>query len=121
MNEDVPHREDVAKTQFVSVLLPSSKGEPTLLLNTEVCSNRAAFTIYFSRMEQNLTHCAVFMQKDGKRDKAAVDKTFFLRVLKILRIMVPGVFCMEVLSCLRVFGSGKFSQRLITNEGCRKR
>ncbi|KAF6729871.1 ATP-binding cassette sub-family D member 3 [Oryzias melastigma] len=34
-------------------------------------------------------------EKDAKRDKAAVDKTFFLRILGILRIMVPGVFCME--------------------------
>lgn len=34
-------------------------------------------------------------EKDGKKDRAAVDKTFFLRILQILRIMVPRFFCME--------------------------
>ncbi|XP_072234229.1 ATP-binding cassette sub-family D member 3a [Leuresthes tenuis] len=34
-------------------------------------------------------------EKDIKKDKAAVDKVFFLRILRILRIMVPQVFCME--------------------------
>uniref|UniRef100_A0A3B5KL04 ABC transmembrane type-1 domain-containing protein n=1 Tax=Xiphophorus couchianus TaxID=32473 RepID=A0A3B5KL04_9TELE len=33
--------------------------------------------------------------KDGKKDKTAVDKVFFLRILRILHIMVPRVFCME--------------------------
>ncbi|XP_057679879.1 ATP-binding cassette sub-family D member 3a [Corythoichthys intestinalis] len=35
------------------------------------------------------------LEKDGKKDRAAVDKIFFLRILRILRIMVPQVFCME--------------------------
>ncbi|CAI5686171.1 unnamed protein product [Oreochromis niloticus] len=34
-------------------------------------------------------------QKDGKKDRAAVDKVFFLRILRILRVLVPRVFCME--------------------------
>ncbi|XP_070783991.1 ATP-binding cassette sub-family D member 3a [Enoplosus armatus] len=34
-------------------------------------------------------------EKDGRKDRAAVDKVFFLRILQILRIMVPRVFCME--------------------------
>ncbi|XP_034717800.1 ATP-binding cassette sub-family D member 3a isoform X1 [Etheostoma cragini] len=34
-------------------------------------------------------------EKDGKKDRAAVDKVFFLRVFRILRIMVPRVFCKE--------------------------
>ncbi|KAM9827617.1 ATP-binding cassette sub-family D member 3a [Neosynchiropus ocellatus] len=34
-------------------------------------------------------------EKDGKKDRAAVDKVFFLRIMRILRIMVPRVFCME--------------------------
>ncbi|XP_043961191.1 ATP-binding cassette sub-family D member 3a isoform X1 [Gambusia affinis] len=34
-------------------------------------------------------------EKDGKKDKTAVDKVFFLRMLRILHIMVPRVFCME--------------------------
>ncbi|XP_041823698.1 ATP-binding cassette sub-family D member 3a isoform X2 [Melanotaenia boesemani] len=38
---------------------------------------------------------ALNTEKDGKKDKAAVDKVFFLRILRILRIMVPQVFCME--------------------------
>uniref|UniRef100_A0A671XUI1 ATP-binding cassette sub-family D member 3 n=1 Tax=Sparus aurata TaxID=8175 RepID=A0A671XUI1_SPAAU len=33
--------------------------------------------------------------KDGKKDRAAVDKVFFLRILQIVRIMVPRFFCME--------------------------
>ncbi|XP_051910226.1 ATP-binding cassette sub-family D member 3a isoform X2 [Hippocampus zosterae] len=32
---------------------------------------------------------------DGKKDRAAVDRIFFLRILRILRIMVPQIFCME--------------------------
>ncbi|XP_038132360.1 ATP-binding cassette sub-family D member 3a isoform X2 [Cyprinodon tularosa] len=37
----------------------------------------------------------VSSEKDGKKDKAAVDKVFFFRILRILRIMVPRFFCME--------------------------
>uniref|UniRef100_A0A673BJW1 ATP-binding cassette sub-family D member 3 n=1 Tax=Sphaeramia orbicularis TaxID=375764 RepID=A0A673BJW1_9TELE len=33
--------------------------------------------------------------KDGRKDRAAVDKVFFLRILRILGIMVPRVFCKE--------------------------
>ncbi|KAM4606048.1 ATP-binding cassette sub-family D member 3a isoform 1-T2 [Polymixia lowei] len=33
--------------------------------------------------------------KDAKKDRAAVDKVFFLRIGRILRIMVPQFFCME--------------------------
>uniref|UniRef100_A0A8D0AL38 ATP-binding cassette, sub-family D (ALD), member 3a n=1 Tax=Sander lucioperca TaxID=283035 RepID=A0A8D0AL38_SANLU len=35
-------------------------------------------------------------EKDGKKDRAAVDKVFFLRVFRIVRIMVPRLFCKEV-------------------------
>ncbi|XP_077411297.1 ATP-binding cassette sub-family D member 3a [Vanacampus margaritifer] len=35
------------------------------------------------------------LDKDGKKDRAAVDKVFFLRILRILRFMVPQIFCME--------------------------
>uniref|UniRef100_A0A8C6P404 ABC transmembrane type-1 domain-containing protein n=1 Tax=Nothobranchius furzeri TaxID=105023 RepID=A0A8C6P404_NOTFU len=35
------------------------------------------------------------VKKDVKKDKTAVDKVFFLRILRILNIMVPRVFCME--------------------------
>ncbi|XP_022622498.1 ATP-binding cassette sub-family D member 3 isoform X2 [Seriola dumerili] len=35
-------------------------------------------------------------EKDGSRkDRAVVDKVFFLRILRILRIMVPRLFCKE--------------------------
>ncbi|KAM7390895.1 hypothetical protein PAMA_008883 [Pampus argenteus] len=34
-------------------------------------------------------------EKDGRKERAAVDKVFFLRVLRIVRIMVPRFFCME--------------------------
>ncbi|XP_049604746.1 ATP-binding cassette sub-family D member 3a isoform X2 [Syngnathus scovelli] len=33
--------------------------------------------------------------EDGKKDRAAVDRVFFLRIMRILRIMVPQFFCME--------------------------
>ncbi|XP_071341646.1 ATP-binding cassette sub-family D member 3a isoform X2 [Trachinotus anak] len=35
------------------------------------------------------------VEKDGRKDRAAVDKVFFLRIMRILRIMVPRVFCKE--------------------------
>ncbi|XP_065804780.1 ATP-binding cassette sub-family D member 3a isoform X2 [Labrus bergylta] len=34
-------------------------------------------------------------ERDGKKDRAAVDKTFFLRIIRIVRLMIPQVFCME--------------------------
>ncbi|XP_016134510.1 ATP-binding cassette sub-family D member 3-like [Sinocyclocheilus grahami] len=34
-------------------------------------------------------------QKDGKKDRAAVDKLFFIRISRIVRIMVPRLFCRE--------------------------
>ncbi|TKS88105.1 ATP-binding cassette sub-family D member 3 68 kDa peroxisomal membrane protein [Collichthys lucidus] len=46
----------------------STKGDSDLLLNTE---------------------------KDGRKDRAAVDRVFLLRILRIVGIMVPRVFCME--------------------------
>uniref|UniRef100_A0AAR2L853 ABC transporter domain-containing protein n=1 Tax=Pygocentrus nattereri TaxID=42514 RepID=A0AAR2L853_PYGNA len=35
-------------------------------------------------------------QKDVKKDRAAVDKVFFIRIKQILKIMVPRLFCKEV-------------------------
>lgn len=35
------------------------------------------------------------VEKDGRKDRAAVDRVFFLRILRILRIMVPQFFCIE--------------------------
>ncbi|KAL2085571.1 hypothetical protein ACEWY4_018891 [Coilia grayii] len=34
-------------------------------------------------------------QKDAKKDRAAVDKVFFLRMCRLVRIMVPRFFCKE--------------------------
>ncbi|XP_041924138.1 ATP-binding cassette sub-family D member 3a isoform X1 [Alosa sapidissima] len=34
-------------------------------------------------------------QKEAKKDRAAVDKLFFLRICRLLRIMVPRFFCKE--------------------------
>ncbi|KAI4871261.1 hypothetical protein NFI96_019786 [Prochilodus magdalenae] len=34
-------------------------------------------------------------QKEVKKDRAAVDKVFFIRISRILRIMVPRLFCKE--------------------------
>ncbi|XP_036410164.1 ATP-binding cassette sub-family D member 3-like [Megalops cyprinoides] len=33
--------------------------------------------------------------KDGKKDRAAVDRVFFARICRIMRIMVPRAFCKE--------------------------
>ncbi|TRY56036.1 hypothetical protein DNTS_013861 [Danionella cerebrum] len=35
-------------------------------------------------------------EKDGKKERAAVDKMFFLRIVRILKIMVPRFFSREV-------------------------
>ncbi|XP_023155758.1 ATP-binding cassette sub-family D member 3a isoform X1 [Amphiprion ocellaris] len=45
--------------------------------------------------KQGGSHLVLNTEKDGKKDRAAVDKVFFLRILRILRIMVPRFFCME--------------------------
>ncbi|XP_057178724.1 ATP-binding cassette sub-family D member 3a isoform X4 [Triplophysa rosa] len=34
-------------------------------------------------------------EKDGKKERAAVDKLFFIRISRILKIMVPRFFCKE--------------------------
>ncbi|XP_041817104.1 ATP-binding cassette sub-family D member 3 isoform X2 [Chelmon rostratus] len=34
-------------------------------------------------------------EKDARKDRAAVDKVFFFRILRIVRIMVPRFFCKE--------------------------
>ncbi|XP_056868552.1 ATP-binding cassette sub-family D member 3a isoform X2 [Takifugu flavidus] len=34
-------------------------------------------------------------EKDARKDRAAVDKQFLVRILRILRILVPRFFCME--------------------------
>ncbi|CAB1326016.1 unnamed protein product [Coregonus sp. 'balchen'] len=39
---------------------------------------------------------------DAKKEKTVVDKVFFARVLKIVKIMVPGVFCKESGYCLLI-------------------
>uniref|UniRef100_A0A8C9WMA8 ATP-binding cassette sub-family D member 3 n=1 Tax=Scleropages formosus TaxID=113540 RepID=A0A8C9WMA8_SCLFO len=36
-----------------------------------------------------------FLQKEAKKDRAAVDKVFFARLCQILKIMVPRMFCKE--------------------------
>ncbi|XP_022069122.2 ATP-binding cassette sub-family D member 3a isoform X1 [Acanthochromis polyacanthus] len=45
--------------------------------------------------KQGGSHLVLNTEKDGKKDRAAVDKVFFLRIVRILRIMVPRFFCME--------------------------
>uniref|UniRef100_A0A8C7R1H0 ATP-binding cassette sub-family D member 3 n=1 Tax=Oncorhynchus mykiss TaxID=8022 RepID=A0A8C7R1H0_ONCMY len=42
------------------------------------------------------------LSKDAKQEKTVVDKVFFARVLKIVKIMVPGVFCKESGYCLLI-------------------
>ncbi|XP_077592027.1 ATP-binding cassette sub-family D member 3a isoform X2 [Stigmatopora nigra] len=37
----------------------------------------------------------VFNLKDGRKERADVDKYFFLQILRILRMMVPQILCME--------------------------
>lgn len=47
------------------------------------------------RQREGSTELLLTTEKDGRKDKAAVDKVFFMRILRILGIMVPKVFCME--------------------------
>uniref|UniRef100_A0AAQ4PNN2 ATP binding cassette subfamily D member 3 n=1 Tax=Gasterosteus aculeatus aculeatus TaxID=481459 RepID=A0AAQ4PNN2_GASAC len=37
----------------------------------------------------------LFIQKEGRKDRAAVDKVFFSRIFEILRILVPRLVCKE--------------------------
>ncbi|XP_041823699.1 ATP-binding cassette sub-family D member 3a isoform X3 [Melanotaenia boesemani] len=63
-----------------------------ILLVLYLLKNRSRST---KRHSKGGSQVALNTEKDGKKDKAAVDKVFFLRILRILRIMVPQVFCME--------------------------
>ncbi|XP_033841831.1 ATP-binding cassette sub-family D member 3a [Periophthalmus magnuspinnatus] len=47
------------------------------------------------RRRQGSTELLLTTEKDVRKDKAVVDRVFFLRILRILRIMVPRFFCME--------------------------
>lgn len=81
--------------------LCSRKGSSDLVLNTEVCSSVLnLFKTLFLNSEPYLYHSPplsyLLLQKDGKKDRAAVDKVFLLRILRIMRIMVPRFFCKEV-------------------------
>uniref|UniRef100_A0AAR2KXK1 ABC transporter domain-containing protein n=1 Tax=Pygocentrus nattereri TaxID=42514 RepID=A0AAR2KXK1_PYGNA len=56
--------------------------------------------------------------KDVKKDRAAVDKVFFIRIKQILKIMVPRLFCKEVsgakrYSILVVLSISRSHRRLI--------
>jgi hypothetical protein len=39
--------------------------------------------------------------QEAKKERTVVDKVFFARILKIVKIMVPGVFCKEVKALLQ--------------------
>uniref|UniRef100_A0A668RW60 Uncharacterized protein n=1 Tax=Oreochromis aureus TaxID=47969 RepID=A0A668RW60_OREAU len=56
----------------------------------------AGFSKYLTARNSSIAGSILFVLKDGKKDRAAVDKVFFLRILRILRVLVPRVFCMEV-------------------------
>ncbi|CAN9506540.1 unnamed protein product [Ophioblennius macclurei] len=56
------------KNRYRKVKPGSGKGDPDLVLTSE---------------------------KDGRRDRAAVDRVFLSRIVQILRVLVPQVFCME--------------------------
>uniref|UniRef100_A0A673GRA5 ATP-binding cassette sub-family D member 3-like n=1 Tax=Sinocyclocheilus rhinocerous TaxID=307959 RepID=A0A673GRA5_9TELE len=47
------------------------------------------------RRSAGLNSVRVTPQKDGKKERAAVDKLFFIRISRIVRIMVPRFFCKE--------------------------
>uniref|UniRef100_A0A3Q3DTK7 ATP-binding cassette, sub-family D (ALD), member 3a n=1 Tax=Hippocampus comes TaxID=109280 RepID=A0A3Q3DTK7_HIPCM len=56
----------------------------------------AAFSKYVTAKNSSIAGAILLvLYKDGKKDRAAVDRIFFLRILRILRIMVPQIFCME--------------------------
>uniref|UniRef100_A0A3P8VJS8 ATP-binding cassette sub-family D member 3 n=1 Tax=Cynoglossus semilaevis TaxID=244447 RepID=A0A3P8VJS8_CYNSE len=50
---------------------------------------------YKRRTRKHQTLLCQFLQKESRKDRAAVDKIFFTRLLQILRILIPRFFCME--------------------------
>uniref|UniRef100_A0A8C9SQ12 ATP-binding cassette sub-family D member 3 n=1 Tax=Scleropages formosus TaxID=113540 RepID=A0A8C9SQ12_SCLFO len=50
--------------------------------------------LFLLKQRQKLNN-DVSMQKEAKKDRAAVDKVFFARLCQILKIMVPRMFCKE--------------------------
>ncbi|XP_051266197.1 ATP-binding cassette sub-family D member 3a isoform X3 [Dicentrarchus labrax] len=63
-----------------------------ILLVLYLLKNRRRRSKQDGKGGSDLVHNA---EKDGKKDRASVDKVFFHRILQILRIMVPRFFCME--------------------------
>uniref|UniRef100_A0A665TZY1 ATP-binding cassette sub-family D member 3 n=1 Tax=Echeneis naucrates TaxID=173247 RepID=A0A665TZY1_ECHNA len=67
--------------------------------------NMAAFSKYITAKNSSIAGGVLLVlyllkhrrqaAKHNRKDRAAVDKIFFLRIMRILRIMVPRVFCME--------------------------
>uniref|UniRef100_A0A672Q218 ATP-binding cassette sub-family D member 3-like n=1 Tax=Sinocyclocheilus grahami TaxID=75366 RepID=A0A672Q218_SINGR len=49
--------------------------------------------LYF--LKQRRRSAGLNRYKDGKKERAAVDKLFFIRISRIVRIMVPRFFCKE--------------------------
>uniref|UniRef100_A0A8C2Q553 ATP-binding cassette sub-family D member 3 n=1 Tax=Cyprinus carpio TaxID=7962 RepID=A0A8C2Q553_CYPCA len=50
--------------------------------------------LYFLKQRRKSARLNRYL-KDGKKDRAAVDKLFFIRISRIIRIMVPRFFCKE--------------------------
>uniref|UniRef100_A0A8C6WSM2 ATP-binding cassette, sub-family D (ALD), member 3a n=1 Tax=Neogobius melanostomus TaxID=47308 RepID=A0A8C6WSM2_9GOBI len=78
----------------------SSIGAGVLLLLYLVKQRRRASR----RHRQGSTELLQTTEKDGRKDKAAVDWAFFLRILRLLRIIVPRVFCLETGYLLLIAG-----------------
>uniref|UniRef100_A0A3B4EE25 ATP-binding cassette sub-family D member 3 n=1 Tax=Pygocentrus nattereri TaxID=42514 RepID=A0A3B4EE25_PYGNA len=57
----------------------------------------ALYLLKQRRRSARLNRCVTLseLQKDVKKDRAAVDKVFFIRIKQILKIMVPRLFCKE--------------------------
>ncbi|CAF93686.1 unnamed protein product [Tetraodon nigroviridis] len=70
--------------------LASPPREPALrwpLRNTRPCS--------YGHRRSGSTDLVLNTEKDVRKDRAAVDRLFLVRILKIMHILVPRFFCME--------------------------
>uniref|UniRef100_A0A452IHT7 ABC transporter domain-containing protein n=1 Tax=Gopherus agassizii TaxID=38772 RepID=A0A452IHT7_9SAUR len=63
-------------------------------IGTGVCC-RVYLLLYFPLQRSDEVGCSPRKLKEGKKERAIVDKVFVARICRILKIMVPRTFCKE--------------------------
>ncbi|XP_051867495.1 ATP-binding cassette sub-family D member 3a [Pristis pectinata] len=69
----------------------SALGATAVLVLLALARRRRSGTLHSKLDGKGSLHC----EKEGKKEKAVVDKVFFGRIWRILKIMVPGMFSQE--------------------------